>query len=140
MAPLAKMGAFFCAFFLVVGWEGSVNAKEQKEESTSMVVGGPCEYKTYQGKATIVSIFKKEPPFGYRGRMDDSYEVKFCFHTEEKIREAFAQVEGREFILELTDFRYPGTRFLEKYGIKKGRRFECSLKAVSYTHLRAHET
>ena len=129
MAPLAKMGAFFCAFFLVVGCEGSVNALEQEgEKSAPIVVGGPCEYKGYKGKATIVSICKKESPSDYNGPTYDSYEVKFCFHTEEKIKEAFAQVEGREYILKLTNSWYPGPKFLDKYGIKEDKIFNCTLK------------
>ena len=33
----------------------------------SKIVGGPCEYKTYKGSATIVSIHKKKGPKNYGG-------------------------------------------------------------------------
>ena len=42
--------------------------------------GGPCEYKRYSGKATIVSIKPKEKQYDHRNEV---YEVKFKFSSEE---------------------------------------------------------
>ena len=39
-ATLAKRGAFFCAFFLVVGCEGSVSALEVERENKVSVCPG----------------------------------------------------------------------------------------------------
>ena len=36
----------------------------EQEESVTRVVGGPCEYKEYRGKATIVSIIKINSTIG----------------------------------------------------------------------------
>ena len=103
----------------------------EPEKSAPMVFGGPCEYKEYKGKATIVSICKKELPSGYGGPSYESYEVKFSFSPEEEIEESFAKVEGREFTLKLTNSWYPGPKFLEKYGIEAGKSFDCYLKVIT---------
>ena len=93
------------------------------------VLGGPCDYKTYKGHATITHIAKKEihrvsePPY-------QSYEVKFIFSPDEGIDEPHGRIEGREYILMLTNSRYPGPKFLEKYGIEAGKSFECHLNVI----------
>ena len=56
------------------------------DESTKKpVFGGQCEYKKYRGQAKIISVRKKHLP-------DASYEVKFCFHNDEIIAEAYGQL------------------------------------------------
>jgi len=83
--------------------------------------GGPCEYKKYRGRCEIISIDKKG---------SDSYEVKFIFHTDEEIKEAYGKVEGRQFLLLLKNSSYPKRGFLKKYSIEVGRSFDCYMSVI----------
>ena len=89
-------------------------------------MGGPCEYNQYRGKARITSI--KGLPEPNQGR--EKFEVKFIFLPEEEIKESFARVEGREFLLLLTNSTYPEGIFLERYQIKTGKTLDCILKVI----------
>jgi len=89
-------------------------------------VGGPCEYNQYRGKARIVSVTRMAEQ--QQGR--EKFEVKFNFLPEEEIKESFARVEGREFLLLLTNSTYPEGLFLERYQIKTGKIFDCILKVI----------
>ena len=100
------------------------------EKSAPRVVGGPCEYRQYKGRAVIVSIREKEMHKDYGGP-SVSYEIKFSFFSEEEVDETYGQVEGRKYILMLTNSRYPGPEFLEKYAIEAGKSFECYLKVIT---------
>ena len=97
-----------------------VSCMATDEPARKTVFGGQCEYRKYRGRASIISVLKKEPP-------NESYEVRFCFHTDEIIAEAYGQVEGKEYLLLLDNSSYPGLKFLKKYGIKKGKYFDCYL-------------
>ena len=85
----------------------------------------------YEGIARIVSVQKKEMPKGYRGPSHESYEVKFSFSAEEKIKEPHGRVEVKEHTLKLTNSWYPGPKFLRKYGIEVDRSFDCYLKVIT---------
>lgn len=100
------------------------------ESRAPRVLGGPCEYKQYKGKATIVAIRKKEMPENYGRPSYESYEVKFSFFSEEEIKEAYVKVKEREYTMMLNNSSYPGPKFLEKYEIKAGKSFECYLKVI----------
>jgi hypothetical protein len=91
------------------------------------LIGGQCEYKVYEGRAKIISITKKSEPDSYPYERD---EVKFLFTPDQEIKEAYAQTEGKEFLLLLSNSSYPGPKFLEKYGIKIGKVFACYLKVI----------
>ncbi len=91
------------------------------------LVGGRCEYRSYEGKARIVSI-KKNPSADLSTQ---GYEVKFVFVSDSPVEEPFARVEGTEFLLLLTNSSYPGPKFLKKYGIKNGKVFACILKVIT---------
>ncbi len=94
--------------------------------------GGPCEYKTYSGTAKIISTRIKELPKGTPGPSHESYEVKFLFFPDERIDEAYAQVEGKPQLLTLANSWCPGPRFLQKYGIAEGKTFDCRLKVITH--------
>lgn len=95
------------------------------------VVGGQCEYKKYKGRARIISISKKEQT-NNRGRPSyERFEVKFCFYTDQTIEERHGQVNGEEYLLLLDNSSYPGTKFLQKYGIEVGKDFDCYLKVIT---------
>ena len=120
----------FTIIFTNAFCSGSSTVASAAEKSAPRVVGGPCEYRQYKGRAMIVSISKKEMRKKY-GEPSVGYEVKFSFFSEEEIEETYGQVEGRKYILMLTNSRYPGPEFLEKYGIEAGKSFECYLKVIT---------
>ena len=91
------------------------------------LVGGECEYKQYEGQVRIISITKITDRISYSR---ESYEVKFIFFPDQEVKESFAQTEGREFLLLLSNGSYPGPKFLEKYRIEVGRVFDCYLKVI----------
>ncbi|MBI5585116.1 MAG: hypothetical protein HY892_14985 [Deltaproteobacteria bacterium] len=93
----------------------------------SPVLGGPCAYQRYPGRARILSITPVTPP----GETGTVFEVRYSFHPEEKNRETFAQTEGRTFLLTLKNGTYPSQKFLDKYRIEKGRVFDCSLQVIT---------
>lgn len=101
-----------------------VSCAAMDEPVSKPVFGGQCEYKKYSGRAKIISIRK-------RGLPNESYEVKFSFHTDEIIKERHGQVEGKEYLLLLDSSFYPGPKFLKKYGIEKGKHFDCYLKVIT---------
>jgi hypothetical protein len=95
--------------------------------SKERVVGGQCDYKRYEGHARVISITKIVDSISYSR---ERYEVKFVFIPDEEIKESFAQIEGREFLLMLGNSSYPGPKFLEKYGIEVGKVLDCHLKVI----------
>ena len=99
-------------------WAGSEGFKGR--------MGGPCEYNQYRGKARIASVTRMAEQ--HQGR--ETFEVKFNFLPEEEIKESFARVEGREFLLLLTNSTYPEGIFLERYQIKTGKILDCILKVI----------
>ena len=101
-----------------------VSCTAMDEPVSKPVFGGQCEYKKYSGQAKIISIHKRE-------LSNESYEVKFSFHTDEIIKERYGQVEGKEYLLLLDNSFYPGPRFLKKYGIEVGKYFDCYLKVIT---------
>ena len=131
-APSGKAGAFFCLIFAITGCGALVSALDlEREETIPRIVGGPCEYRGYRGKATIVSVCKKERDKSRGGHSYENFEVKFSFSPEEEIKESFAKVEGREYTLMLANSWHPGPKFLEKYGIEVGKTFDCYLKVIT---------
>lgn len=95
--------------------------------SNERLIGGPCEYTQYKGHAKIISITKKNERESY---LHERYEVKFLFIPDQEIKESYAQAEGKEFLLMLSNSSYPGPKFLEKYGIRTEKVFDCNLKVI----------
>ena len=94
-------------------------------------VGGLCEYSKYRGKAVIVSIIPKTSSGYSAGPSYEGFEVKFRFIAENEIKEAHGKVEGKEYVLTLANSWYPGPKFLQKYGIKVGKSFDCILNVIT---------
>ncbi len=105
--------------------------KKQGKLAASKVMGGPCEYRKYKGKAKITSVHKREMPDDYGMLSYETYEVRFSFHTNQKVEEAHGKVEGKEYTLMLNNSWYPGPKFLQKYGIEVGKSFDCYLKVIT---------
>ena len=112
--------------------DGVCGTNKGKEMGAHRVVGGRCEYKAYRGIATITSITEAPEKPGSSGRSPyRGYVVRFSFVPDETIPESYVAVEGKEQTLRLKNSWNPGARFLEKYGIEKGKQFECSLKVIT---------
>jgi len=105
--------------FMVFSCGASYMAMEKHLEK--QVVGGPCQYKSYPGRAAIISVKKAV----------DGCEIRFSFAPDEPIEEEWVQAEGNEHLLLLANSRFPGPRFLEKYGIEPGTCFECHMKIIT---------
>ena len=81
-----KMIEFLIIFFICVS---SVNAADEP------LAGGPCEYKQYEGRATIISITPKRKAHNYS---HDIYEVKFAFTSNQVVEEKYGRTDGKEFV------------------------------------------
>ena len=90
-------------------------------------VGGHCEYHRYEGRAEITSVRKITGPPDQR---DEKYEVKFRFVPKEAIKESFAQVEGKEFLLEINYTTSLSREFIEEHNIRPGSLIDGCLKAI----------
>ena len=101
---------------------------EGRGEGPPMEVGGQCDYHRYEGRAEIISLEKTGNP---QNRADEKYEAKFRFFPDRKIKESFAQVEGREFQLEINQSPYLSPGQVRKYGIQTGRSLSCVMKVIS---------
>ena len=104
---------------------------ENLHKDNGQKVGGQCEYSKYHGKAAIVSIIPKPSSSHSAGPFYEEFEVGFRFVTEEEIKEVHGRIEGKEYVLTLANSRYPGPKFLKKYGIKVGKFFDCSLNVIT---------
>lgn len=118
--PALLAFGLLCWGLIVPGNRGPVSAE-------GPVLGGPCAYKNYPGRAQIVAITPASPP----GATGVVFEVRYSFQTQEKIIEPFAQTEGRTFSLTLKNGTYPDQTFLDRYRIETGRVFECTLKVIT---------
>jgi len=98
-------------------------------------IGEECIYKNYQGIAEIKNIVKtKESSFqasvnggpGYEG-----YEIIFTVQTDEKIDKKFVQESiNKEQLFLLANSWYPGVKYIEKYKMKKGNKYNCNIKII----------
>jgi hypothetical protein len=98
--------------------------------------GGPCEYAEYRGTATITSVGQtersREQATNVGGAGYEGYEVWFRFSPEAELREEWARPAAeREHPFCLMNSWYPGPRYIEKYGIKKGRSYRCTLRVIT---------
>lgn len=90
-------------------------------------VGGSCQYKSYPGQATILSIANRQTDDPDQARR---FDVKFSFAPREKIEESFARVEGRTFYLYGKNFLYPDGEFLTDHNIHVDRVLDGTLRVI----------
>ncbi|HOW56603.1 MAG TPA: hypothetical protein PKZ12_01270 [Smithellaceae bacterium] len=91
------------------------------------LVGGPCQYKSYPGQATIISIQRSTSIEHARNK---GFEVKFSFTPKNKIAEGFVQTEGKTFILYDKNSQYPDKEFLSKNNLQVGKPLDANLQAI----------
>lgn len=121
-----QLSGLFVIYLVII--IGVYSTYGEDKVSKERLVGGQCEYKQYEGHAKIISITKIADSISY---LPERYEVKFIFTPEREIKESFAQTEGREFLLMLSNSSYPGPKFLKKYGIEIDRVFDCYLRVIT---------
>ena len=110
---------------LMVVWVGAFPLGGDCESVTEPSIGGPCDYKHYEGVAKIISINPRP------GASPERYEVRFEFYPAQEIKEPFAQTEGRKFLLLTRRGSYPGATFLDGNGIEVGKIFDCVLNVIA---------
>lgn len=116
-----------CAFFIMIVFVFT-SACAQPERQDSRLVGGPCQYKSYPGQATILSITESQIVDPDKIKR---FDVKFSFAPQEKIEENFARVQGKTFSLYGNNFKYPDREFLLNHNIRIGRILDGSLQVIT---------
>ncbi len=111
-------------FFALTG-KPPLQAKDVMREEPR--AGGPCEYRRYEGRAEITSVQRIA---GSRNQAGEDYEIRFRFIPGEKVREPFARVEGREFLLDINGTSSFSREFTERHGIRPGSVFDGILQVI----------
>lgn len=126
--PLGKFTIYCMMLVFTIAGVNIFSAYAADKAKEGHLIGGPCEYKTYEGHAKIISVNARTES---GGTSEEKYEVKFAFYTDQKIIEPYVQTENKEYLLLLTNSSYPGEYFLMKYGIETGKVFACNLKVIT---------
>lgn len=122
---MKKIHLLWCILFFLGCSEGLCLMDKEK------MTGGPCHYREYQGTAVIMSVEKQGTAKDCSGISHELCEVKFSFFPRETIKESYVQVKGRKYELKLDNSSNPWQGFIEKYAIKVGRSFDCTLKVIT---------
>ena len=126
--PLGKLTIYFMMIVFIIACVNIFSAYAADTAKEGHLIGGPCEYKIYEGRAKIISINARTDS---GDTSDEKYEVKFAFYPDQKIIEPYVQTEDKEYLLLLTNSSYPGKYFLMKYGIEAGKVFDCHIKVIT---------
>ena len=124
----------FGTFMLI--FKGLACSKSENMSADVRKTGGDCSYVSYPGIATITRTVKTEASSkqatmkggpGYEG-----YEIWFLFKTEQEIKKGWVRKGiGKERLFLLANSWYPGQRYIEKYNIKSGKSYPCTLQVIS---------
>ncbi len=108
---------------------------DMAKKQSALNDGSRCVYSSYEGRAEIIRIKQTKSSraqseiiggAGYEG-----YEVWFRFHPDSDPAPGRIQaITTQEHLLTLATGWYPGPRYLEKYGLKVGQTFACTLKVI----------
>ena len=114
----------------------SISTSSDERREAKYVIGGPCSYSHYPGKAIITRVEKTEESKrqartsgepGYEG-----YEVWFVFKSDQEIKEEWVRKSiKRERLFRLANSWYPGPQYLKKYDIKVGSKYRSTLKVIT---------
>jgi hypothetical protein len=129
-----QLVALYTVFLLTVGFGCRLHSSDMNTgKDLSPKIGGPCEYKEYQGKALIVSVQKIESgsASAWIKQTDELYKVMYSFYPENKIQETFVPGESGHFILLLPDSSYPDLAFIRRNDIGPGKKLDCVLKVIT---------
>lgn len=90
-------------------------------------VGGPCRYKSYPGRATIVSVTAVENSAADQTKR---FAVLFTFKAQDEIEESFARTEGKTFSLYGKHFSTPDRHFITVHRLAAGRILDGSMQVI----------
>ncbi|MEE9913831.1 MAG: hypothetical protein K4571_19145 [Deltaproteobacteria bacterium] len=120
-----KSGAFF--ILLPFAFWMFACAWTQPEQQGDRLIGGPCRYKSYPGRATILSITESR-------NADQAeiirFNVKFSFTPQQPVQEKYVHAEGWAFDLYGHDFQYPDREFLKKHNIHAGKVIDGIMQVI----------
>lgn len=115
--------AKFVALWLVVLWLfGGVFAALPVQAQG--LVGGPCRYVDYPGRATIVAV----TPAGQAGT--PAMDVTFTFAPDRPISGDPLYEPGKVHHLTLIGGSAPSPRFVQRYGLRPGLPLPCRLRTI----------
>jgi len=90
-------------------------------------VGGPCRYKSYSGRATILSVTAVE---NNAADQTKRFDVLFTFQAQDEIEESFARTEGKTFSLYGKYFSTPDRHFITVHRLAAGRILDGSMQVI----------
>jgi hypothetical protein len=90
-------------------------------------VGGPCRYKSYSGRATILSVTAVE---NNAADQTKRFDVLFTFQAQDEIEESFARTEGKTFSLYGKYFSTPDRNFITVHRLAAGRILDGSMQVI----------
>ena len=107
---------------IMPGIGGCMPSSGTQQES---MVGGPCEYRSYPGKAEILSVAPIEAAGG-------RYDVKFRFIPDGAVEEPLGKTALQRTFALLPDRELPPDRtYMEKFDVRPGTRIGCTLKVIT---------
>ena len=89
--------------------------------------GGPCRYKRYSGRATILSVTAVE---NNAADQTKRFDVLFTFQAQDEIEESFARTEGKTFSLYGKYFSTPDRNFITVHRLAAGRILDGSMQVI----------
>ena len=97
--------------------------------------GGCCIYASYEGNAKIFRVSQTPTSLAQAKIMGgpgyEGYEVWFRFIPKSDVPDdRIKQVISREHLFTLYNSWYAGPRYLEKYGIREGKIYPCTLNII----------
>ena len=87
-----------------------------------LMVGGPCTYNEYPGKARITRVEKTADSRNQvkYGAPYEGFEIRFAFTPDKPIPTGWAQEQIKgEHLFQLANSWHPGSAYISKYEIKK---------------------
>ncbi len=111
--------------------EESVMSKTIGDEMVEKTVSNECVYKNYNAKAVVIKIHQTTESMNQRHKDAgfQGYEILFKITTTETIEESFAkETLNNDYLFLLNNGWYPGSKFIEKYGIKENNSYSGILK------------
>ena len=92
------------------------------------LVGGPCDYAVYPGKAMFLDVAPAPP--GNGATPYPPYAATYRFTPNEPLALQGIHEEGKVQTLAMANGALPGRAFLDKYGVGPGKVFACELLVI----------
>ncbi len=125
---LKKLG-FWTILFIGAAYPGIGCSMTGPETAQGPRVGGTCEYRSYPGKAEIVSVAPMEAPAATAG---GRFDVKFRFIPDQTVEESLGRKALERTYTLLPDRETPPDRaFIEQFDIRPGKRYSSTLKVIT---------